>query len=231
MSTLDKAIIASYKVEGQLFEIYVDPELAYQYLDGKKKDLRNILVVEEIYSDAKKAEKQKVPAILKAFGTTDMEKVLETILRKGSVPLTTEERKRRLEEKTKQIITTILRETIDPRTNAPHTEYRIITALEEAKVHIDPMKSAAEQLPDIIKALRPVIPLKFEKRKIAIKVPSQYSHKCYGALKGYGIQKEEWAKDGSLIVVIEIPAGMQGEVFDQLNKLTAGSVETKILER
>lgn len=231
MSTLDKAIIASYKVEGQLFEIYVDPELAYQYLDGKKKDLRNILVVEEIYSDAKKAEKQKVPAILKAFGTTDMEKVLETILRKGSVPLTTEERKRRLGERTKQIITTIMRETIDPRTNAPHTEYRITTALEEAKVHIDPMKSAAEQLPDILKALRPVIPLKFEKRKIAIKVPSQYSHKCYGALKGYGIQKEEWAKDGSLIVVIEIPAGMQGEVFDQLNKLTAGSVETKILER
>lgn len=231
MSTLDKAIIASYKVEGQLFEIYVDPELAYQYLDGKKKDLKNILVVEEVYSDAKKAEKQKIPAIQKAFGSTEMEKILEIILRKGSVPLTTEERKRRLEERTKQIISTIMRETIDPRTNAPHTEHRVTAALEEAKVHIDPMKNAAEQLPDIIKALRPVIPLKFEKRKIAIKIPSQYSHKCYGALKSYGIQKEEWAKDGSLIVVIEIPAGMQGEVFDHLNKLTAGAVETKILER
>ncbi|MEO0249350.1 MAG: SBDS family ribosome assembly factor, partial [candidate division WOR-3 bacterium] len=53
---------------------------------------------------------------------------------------------------------------------------------------------------------------------------------CYGTLKSYGIKKEQWLGDGSLIVLIEIPAGMQGEVFDKLNKLTSGHVETKKME-
>ncbi|MDD5023433.1 MAG: ribosome assembly factor SBDS [Candidatus ainarchaeum sp.] len=230
MATLDQAIIASYKIEGENFEIYVDPKLVYQYLDGSKKDLKNIMIVEEVFSDAKKGEKHSSQKIQKAFGTTDIYKVLEIILRKGSVPLTTEERKRRLEEKTKQIISTILRETIDPRTNAPHTELRVKTALEDAKVHIDPMKNVSEQLPDILKKLRIVIPLKFEKRRVAVKVPAEYAHKCYSTLKNYGIQQEEWSKDGSLIVVIEFPAGMQGEIYNKLNSLTAGAVETKLLE-
>ena len=230
MTTLDKAILATYKLEGENFEIYVDPALAYQYLDGSKKDLKNIMVVDEIYSDAKKGEKQKSQKLEKVFKTTDIYQILEIILRKGTVPLTTEERKRRLEERKKQIISVILKETIDPRTKAPHTEHRVTTALEEAKVHIDPMKPASEQLPEILKKLKIVLPLKFEKRKVAIKVPAEYAHKCYGTLKQYGIQTEQWAKDGSLIVVIEFPAGMQGEIYDKLNKLTAGKIETKLLE-
>jgi len=31
--------------------------------------------------------------------------------------------------------------------------------------------------------------------------------------------------------VVEIPAGLQGEFFDKLNKLTSGNNETKIIER
>lgn len=230
MATLDQAILASYKYEGENFEIYVDPKLAYQYLDGSKKDLKNVMIVEEIYEDAKKGEKKSSQKVQKVFGTTDIYKVLEIILKKGNVPLTTDERKRRLEERTKQVISTILKETIDPRTNAPHTEHRVKTALEEAKVHIDPMKPVAEQLPDILKKLRIVIPLKFERRKVAIKVPAEYAHKCYGILKGYGIKQEQWAKDGSLIVVIEFPAGMQGEIYNKLNNMTSGNVETKLIE-
>ena len=46
MVSLDKAILASYDKEGKHFEIYVDPTPTYQYLEGSKKDLRNILVVE-----------------------------------------------------------------------------------------------------------------------------------------------------------------------------------------
>ena len=230
MTNLDKAIIAYYKSGGDTFEVYLDPDLTYQYLDGRKKDLKNILVVDEVYEDAKKAEKQKNSKIEKVFGTTDLIEVLKIIIEKGTIPLTTEERRRRIEEKKKQIISTLLRETIDPRTNAPHTQMRIENALEEAKVHLDPFKDVKEQLQDIIKKLRPILPLKFEKIKIAIRIPAEYSHKCYGTLKNYGIQQEEWRNDGSLIVAIEIPAGIQGEVYDRLNKLTAGNVETKILK-
>jgi len=231
MTTLDKAILADITIEGKRFEVYVDPELANMYREGRKPDTKNILVVDEVYFDAKKAEKAKSEALQKAFGTTDIMAVLEIILKKGNVQLTTEQKRKKAEEKHKQIVSILMRETIDPRTNAPHTESRIEEALEKARVHIDPFRDARDQLPEILKEIRAIIPLKFEKMKIAVKIPPQYVHHSYGTLKGWGIIKEEWAKDGSLIAVVEIPSGAQGEFYDKLNKMTAGNNETKIIER
>ena len=230
MTTLDKAIIASYEHGGNRFELYVDPDAAYAYKEGQKPDLKNILVSEEIYADARKGERAKSEMVQKIFGTTDIMKILEFVMKNGEVQLTTEQRKKKLEEKRKQIVAVLLREAIDPRTGAPHTQMRIENALEEARITVDPFKDPRDQLPDIIKALRPIIPLKFEKVKIAVKVPPLFAHKCYGVLKNYGMMQEEWAKDGSFIAVVELFGGMQGEFYDRLNKLTNGSVETKLLK-
>jgi ribosome maturation protein SDO1 len=230
MTSLDRAIIASYEKGGKRFELYVDPDAAYAYMDKRKPDLKNMLVAEEIYSDAKKAEKAKPADIEKVFGTTDIMKILEFIMHNGEVQLTTEQKRKKVEEKRKQIIAILLREAIDPRTKAPHTQIRIENALEQVKIHIEPFKDAREQLEDVVKALRPVLPMKFEKVRIAVKVPAEFAHKTYGTLKNYGIQKEQWLNSGELIVVVEIFGGLQGEFFDKLNKLTAGQVETKLLE-
>jgi len=96
MVSLDRAIIASYDREGKHFELYVDPDATYQYLDGGKKDLKNILVVEEVYENAKKAERAKSSDIQKAYGTIDLMEVLALTLKKGSVQLTTEQRKKKV---------------------------------------------------------------------------------------------------------------------------------------
>ena len=231
MGSLDKAIVASYEKEGKRFELYVDPDATYAYLEGRKTDLKNILIAEEIYADGNKGEKQKAEHVQKIFGTTDIMKVLEFILKNGEVQLTTEQRKKKTEERRKQVIAILLRESIDPRTNAPHTQMRIENALEEARIHLDPFKDPRDQLPNIIKALRPILPLKFEKVRIAIKVPPAFAHKCYGILKNYGIMQEEWAKDGSFICMVEIFGGMQGEFYDRLNKLTNGSIETRLVSK
>lgn len=229
MTSLDKAIIASYEKGGKRFELYVDPENAYAYVERKKPDLKNILVAEEVYADAKKGERAKSSDLEKIFGTTEIMKILEFILNNGEVQLTTDQRRRKVAEKKKQLVAILLREAIDPRTNAPHTQVRIENALEQARIHLDPFKDAREQLDDVVKTLRPILPMKFEKVRVAVKVPASYSHKCYGTLKNYGIEKEEWTKAGDLIVVVRIFAGIQGEFYDKLNKLTTGQVETKIV--
>lgn len=231
MTSLDKAILACYDREGKHFELYVDPDPAYAYLEKRKTDVKNILVVDEVYTDAKKGEKAKTTELEKVFGTTDLMKILEIVLRDGEVQLTTERRKKKQAERYKQIVAILLREAIDPRTKAPHTQIRIENALEQARIHVDPFKDPRDQLDDIIKKLRPILPLKFEKSQIAVKVPAAFAHRCYGVLKNYGIQREQWQGDGSLIVVVEIFAGMQGEFLDRLNKLTAGQIETKIVNR
>ncbi|MFN7991159.1 MAG: ribosome assembly factor SBDS [Candidatus Micrarchaeia archaeon] len=229
MTTLDRAIIASYEKGGKRFELYVDPDAAYAYLDKRKTDLKNILVAEEIYSDAKKAEKAKPSDIQTVFGTDDIMKILEFIMAHGEVQLTTEQKRKKVEEKRKQIIAILLREAIDPRTKAPHTQIRLENAMEQVRIHIEPFRDAREQLEDVVKALRPVLPMKFEKIRIAVKVPAEFSNKCYGTLKNYGIEKEQWLGDGSLVVVVEIFGGLQGEFYDKLNKLTSGQIETKVL--
>ncbi|MCP4646208.1 MAG: ribosome assembly factor SBDS [bacterium] len=230
MVSLDNAIIASYKKEGKQFELYVDPKNTYLYLDGGKKDLKNILVVEEVYENAKKAERAKSSDIQKAFGTTDIMEILELTLKKGNVQLTTEQRKKKVGDKRKIIIDMICREAIDVRTKAPIPPLRIENAMEEVKFHVDPFKDPKEQMDELLKKLRPLIPIKFENVQIAVKIPPEYSHRAYGTLKMYGIKKEQWLKDGYLVVVVEIPAGMQGEFLDKMNKLTAGQVETKKIE-
>ncbi|MBI5228174.1 ribosome assembly factor SBDS [Candidatus Micrarchaeota archaeon] len=229
MTSLDKAILAVYEKGGNKFELYIDPDAAYAYLDKRKPDLKNMLVSEEVYADARKAEKAKPSDLQKVFGTTDIMLILEFIIKHGEVQLTTEQKRKKAEEKRKQIITILMREAIDPRTSAPHPQLRIENAMEEARVHIEPFKDAREQLDEVVKALRPLLPMKFEKVRIAVKVPAAFAHKCYGTLKSYGIQKEEWTKSGELIAVVEMFAGMQSEFYDKINKLTAGQIETKII--
>jgi len=230
MVSLDKAIIARYDLDGVHFELYVDPDLAYLYKTGQKQDLNNLLVVEEVFEDARKGERHTEQVLKKAFQTTDILKIAEVILNKGEVPLTTEQKKKLLDEKTKKIIAILARECIDPRTGSPHPPQRIEKAMGEARVHIDAFKSAEAQIEDVLKALRLILPLKFEKIRIAVRLPAEYAQKAYGALKEFNLQKEEWQQNGSLIAVVEMPAGMQGDFYNRINKMTSGNVETKVLK-
>ena len=46
----------------------------------------------------------------------------------------------------------------------------------------------------------------------------------------FDIKKEEWKSD-AWIAVVEIPAGMQGEIYEKLNNMTGGKAEVKVLTR
>jgi len=97
-------------------------------------------------------------------------------------------------------------------------------------VKIDEFKSAEEQLPTILRALSAVLPLAVEMKKIEVRIPPSYAAKSYGTLKGYKPVREEWLPDGTLKVVVEIPAGLQAEFFDRLNQLTRGEAQVKACE-
>jgi ribosome maturation protein SDO1 len=127
-------------------------------------------------------------------------------------------------------VATITREAINPQTKLPHPARRIEIAMEEAKIHIDPFKSVDEQVTETLKAIRIKIPIRFEKVKVAIKIPGDVQGKVYNIIPEYGTtQKEEWQRDGSWIAVVEIPGGMQDNFYEKLNELTHGQVETKLL--
>lgn len=230
--SIDKAVIARLKTHGENFEILVDPYLARDFKEGKELPVEEILATPYIFKDAHKGDKASEHEMEKIFGTSDPYEVAKIILRKGEVQLTAEQRKQMLEDKKKQIAMIIHRNAVDPRSGYPHPPDRILKAMEDVGVRVDIFKDAQAQVPDAIKALRRVLPLKIETKVIAVKIPSEYSGKAYGEVRKFGnIKREEWASDGSWMFLIEIPGGIEEEFYEKLNVLTKGTVVTKLIER
>lgn len=225
----DKYTVARMTKENEHFELLVKPQKALDYRMGKISSITEVLVSETIYSDADKGTKVSEEALRKAFGTIDNLKIAETILTKGTLQLTTEQRRKMTEEKRKQIIDFISRQSVDPRTNLPHPPTRIENAMEQIRYSIDPFKPIEEQAKDIIKLLRVILPLKMEQMTIGVAIPAQYSARAYGAIKGFGtIKREEWRADGSWYGVLEMPAGTYAPFLEKLGEVTKGTGEAKI---
>ncbi len=230
MVTLDDSVIARLEYFGEHFEILVDPDLAADFKRGKEIEVDEILAVEEIFKDARKGDKASEEAMMKAFQTKDPIEAAAIIIRKGQVQLTAQQRKEMQEDKRKKIIAKITREAINPQTKTPHPARRIEIAMEEAKIHVDPFKSVDEQVNDVLKAIRVLIPIRFEHVNMAIKIPGDFAAKVYPVISEFGKKKrEEWQKDGSWIAVVEVPGGLQESFDRKLNELTGGQVETKVL--
>jgi ribosome maturation protein SDO1 len=225
MTTLEKSVLARYSSQGKQFEIYVDPNLAYDYKKGKDLDLNEILTSRDIFRDAHKGERAGEADLIKIFGSDDVINVAGQIIRKGELQLTTDQRRRFLEDKRSKIIAFIAKEAIDPRTNAPVPIQRIELALEEAKVHIDPFKSSQEQIEGVVKALLPILPIKFEKIKFETIIPPLYTGKAYALVKRYTVLKEKWLSDGSLSVVVELSPSLQDRFFRDMNSATSNNVK------
>ena len=230
MVKLEDAVVARLSSHSTTFEILVDPELAMAVKSGQSDDVRGILAIDKVFKDAKKGDKAADEMVQKVFGTTDVLKVAEEIVRRGEIQVTTEQRRQMREQRLKQIIALISRRAINPQTGTPHPPARIESAMEKARVHVDEFKSAEEQLPDIIKALQPLVPLKFEIKRIAVKIPAAYTGKTQRVVKSFAtVKQEQWLNDGSWAAVVEVPAGIQAEFFDKLNELTRGEAQTKVL--
>lgn len=223
-------VIARLNIKGKKFEILVDADKAYAYKEGKSLSIHDVIVGDYIYKDAKKGLKASPEELEQIFGTTDIYKIAEKILKEGELQLTTEQRRQLLEAKKKQIIYYIAKSAIDPKTKTPIPQSRIEKALEEAKVSIDPYKSVEEQIPAIIRALSKVIPIKLARALLGITIPAEYAGKVATHIMKLGeVKRSVWASDGALILELEIPAGLQNEVIDQVNRLTKGNANVKVI--
>ena len=99
MVNVDDAVIARFESYGERFEILVDAELAADYKRGNDIELEKVLAVEEIFKDAHKGDKASEENMLKAFETTDALEVADRIIKKGTIQITANQ-KRKMQEET-----------------------------------------------------------------------------------------------------------------------------------
>ena len=228
---VDKVTVIRYTFEGEKFEILVKPDPALEYRLGKRKDISSILVSDEIYSNSNKGTRASTEKLQKAFKTTDQTAIIEIIVQKGDLNLTTDQRRKMTSEKQKQVVEYIAKTYVDPKSHLPHPPLRIQQAMEDGRVSIDPHKTVDDQVKDIVEKLRSIIPLKSENLNLEIIVPAQYAAQSYSVLKSTGtLKKEEWQSNGSLKAILEIPAAARPNVIDRLGSITKGTASVEVLK-
>lgn len=229
MVSLDDAVTARLERGGARYEILVDPDLVQAWKDDPDSvEIGDLLAAEEIWSDAKAGDRPTSEALEGAFGTTDLATCVALILNKGSIQLTTVQRKQMVQEKMKQIVNEISLTATDPKTRLPHPQTRIENALTEARFKPDPFLSVERQVQDAVDMLKPVIPLQFITVKLAFKIPG----KDYGGVMQLlrdSMQREQWLEDGSWACVVEVPGGMRNEIISRVANRSSG-VEVKELD-
>ena len=250
-------IIGRIAKEGRTFEMLLDPDQAWEakklireeiskrLAEGKDKSrfsveelLKNPKIAIElifesliVFEDIKRGKKATDGDMEAVFNTKEGRIIAGHVLLDGEIQWTRSQRDEEKAKKLKQIITIITKNAINPQNKKPHPYQRIEKAIEEAQVKVDLMKNAEEQVDDVIKQLRAILPIRMEQVELALKIPSVFTAKGYNIVAQLAqIKKEEWQSDGSWVSVVSLPAGLQMELVDKLNKLTHGRVQTKIMK-
>jgi ribosome maturation protein SDO1 len=232
MIPLDHAVVARLESYGERFEILVDPDKAALVRQGQPVEIEDVVAALNVFGNSSKATRASDESLMKVFHTTEFDAVARKIIEKGEIHLTSDQRKQMIEAKRRQVVTFIARNAVNPQTGHPHPPHRIEMAMEEARVNIDPFKHLDEMVKETVKALRPILPIRFEELRLAIKIPPDFAAKAYGDIAaGSTMEKDEWLRDGSWVCVVRIPAGIQGEFYDLINKLSKGEGQVRILNQ
>ena len=230
MVSLEDAVIARYETGGNRFEILIDPKAAQSYSEGDEIDWEDAIAADGIWSDSSKGERTPDMLVNNTFETTDLIEIYKKILVEGTIQLTSQQRKEMVEQKRKQIVAHIVANAMNPQTGGPHPPQRIENAIDEVRYSVDPMETMDSQVEKIIKSIKKLIPISFEKIRVAIKIKAIYVGKCYGQITSLSkIESEEYQKDGSWIGMLEMSATSFAKLEDTLGSLTKGTAETKML--
>lgn len=232
MIPLDQAVVARLESHGERFELLVDPDQASRFRHGEEVDLEDVVASLFVFENASRAERASEEALKKVFHSTVFEEVAPQIIRKGEIQLTADQRRQMIAEKRRQVVTFIARNAVNPQTGLPHPAKRIEMAMEEARVAIDPTRHLDVLVKETVKALRPILPIRFEELRLAVRIPPDNAARAYADIAGAAtIEQEEWQKDGSWICVVRIPAGIQDDFYALVNRLSKGDADVKKLKQ
>lgn len=203
------------------FETMVDLDNAMKLKKGIAVSISDVIRDNFIYTDLKKGMKAGKAELELSFGTTELSVIVDKIVRKGEIEVTQEFRDEALENRKKQVVDFLSKNSVNAQTNRPFTPDMIESALKQAGVKIENVP-VDKQINKIVEGLKRIIPIKIETKKIKIKIPAQFTGQVYGLIQEHK-EKEDWLSDGSLEVILNIPVGMLMDFYDKLNKITHGA--------
>ncbi len=230
--SIEKAVVGRLTVSAQKFEILVDPNRAMDLKSGKNIPMEDVLAYPVVYKDVKASEAAPEHELQRVFGTTNANTIAMEIIKRGEIQITTEQRREMVEQKRNQIASLISKRGINPQTNTPHPEQRILNAMHQGGINIDPFIDVETQLDKIVESIKKYIPIKFQNIVVQVRIPPQFAGKSFSVIKSSGkVLNEQWLGDGSLQAEIQILAGVLDEFIQKMSNLTHGNFESKVIKR
>jgi len=218
--------IAKIRKGSQHFEVLVDMDEALKFKKGESDYLS--LEIDKVFVNSERGDLASISELETHFGTSNPLEVGKQIVKQGEVLVDQGHRDEEKEKRIKQVVEFLVRNAVDPKTGSPHTSERIKNALEQSHVNIKNVP-VENQISEIIEKISREIPIKLETKKVRIKIPAVQTGKVYGLISQYK-EKEDWLNDGSLEVVVKVPAGLLMDFYDKLNSMTHGSAITEELK-
>lgn len=226
---LENTVVARIKRGEHNFEILVYPFLAWDFRHNIQEiTIDKVIAFEEVYSDLQKSNVAPKEMLIESFGTDDIYKIAEKIIKDGDVQLTTAQRQMLIEKREKEIISYITKNAHDPKNKTPIPEQRIINAFEELKIKINLSKQKEKEIEEIVDKLKRIMPISFEKIIVIVEIPSTYAGKASSIIYKYELDDQKWLANGSLVAKIKIPAGLKQQLVSDLNTVTHGNLTIKI---
>jgi ribosome maturation protein SDO1 len=139
---------------GKRFEIACYKNKVIEWRKKITTDLDEVLQTPTIFTNVGKGVIAKKAELSKAFNTTDQEKIIQMILDKGEIQVSTEERKLQLDNSFKDIAQIVVEKCINPETGRPLTVGMVEKAMKDIHYSVKAGKSPKQQALDVIRLLR-----------------------------------------------------------------------------
>ena len=208
------------------FEIYCKPGSIDRYRE-ENLAISNVVQTDNIYLDIKKGNVAKETDLEKNFGTSDYEECIKVMLDKGEYSLTTEERRKKVEQRKREIISYISKNYVDTKTNIKITIDIIEETLKKIKMTIDPHISGNKQAKDIIRKFINCYPVKKISIDGSLNIPYYLQEKMNKILSKYSDISSIYKNENicKTIYDLSIAPGDFDELMNVLQKVTNGEFE------
>ena len=213
--------VVKYKKGNKRYQILTNKGSVLKYRDNLISFEYVLLGKEQIFGKSL----QDIPTEIeleKSFGTCDIIKCAKEIVENGELQYTKEERKKFIDDKTKQISQYIHENFIDPKTNYPHPQQRILNCIKECHIKIDPDKDIIKQSLNAITKMNKILMFKMaDMLTIRLIIKYLYYHKIGKILQKYvNIISKDYNNFGCILIIQCTPTNwdnLQSNIYKQTN--------------
>ncbi|KAK9453141.1 SBDS protein C-terminal domain-containing protein [Dipodascopsis uninucleata] len=181
------------------FELACYQNKVQDWRSGVETDLDEVLQIHSIFLNVSKGQVASNEDLKSSFGSTDVDKIILEILKKGDLQVGEKERQAKLQQQHATVIEMIASKCVNPNTKRPYPTTIIEKALSELGVNILGNRSPKAQALDAIKQLvaKQIIPIARARMRIRLTADAKEAKKYRESIIALveQIEDEDWSTE------------------------------------